>query len=849
VKVRRVFPRRTVAAIAGATAVLAGCLATSPLFLSSAATAATRLELQGRCPARVAANFTGSYLARDRIVSTLAGPAKSVAYAGRPAVTDQSVSLALTMPHDDGIYRSAIAVHREGGLGDLGVTARRGSNGVFVPDWFASQFHLAIGQSLGLAYVGAGALPVTIIGTYRDAVAAVSPEWCMLASAFQPNQFGDHQPPVLVFDDEGAAAQRGLFAGGRTTWVLPFAGNPTAATTASYLRTLRPLRGAGQRLGADFDVSILHARVATDLDFVTHRAREIRSFTDASMAPVRWSGALTGIALVVGVALLFARRHRRELRIRVLRGAHPFALGTQAAARVSGPVVVGAAAGAVAAGVLVHTFGPSPVVDGSSRSAAARLALVAVLVTLATVAATVAATSRAVDRRRSLVPRLTWLRRVPVELALAAVSLVAFRHLVQHGGVELAGADASRIDAWAVLFPLLLIWTVLLAAARPLRALLRRGRALGGTRSPAVMLGLRRAVNDPAVGMVTCGAVALCLATFVYASTLSTSINASLHAKAETFVGADQRVALTQVPALDAALARHATIVTRAQGRFRDASVTVLGVDPPTFARIAHWQRSFGSLSRSMAAIGERARGALPVVVAGTPLPGAGNDVVVHGRSVVVRVAATTRLWPSMQADDIFVVAERDALRRLGIDGIDEVWLRGAGNVSRARLTAGGAGIVYSVDQSSVLDFNNALPVRWSLGLLSALGLVAGLAFAAAELAIIDGRARARQLAYVMWQRMGLRAGAHRVACMTELAFPAAVGAVAATVTALLTARLVVDRLDALRSLPPPGTFVLSVPSLALGGVVVAAIVVVLAGWSQHVTESGNAVELLRVAE
>ncbi len=452
----------------------------------------------------------------------------------------------------------------------LHTLTRAGTNGVLAPDWFAAEFHVSAGESIGLAVSGGSRREVPVIGVYRDVESGPGlPAWCVLEPAFATNQFGDHRSPVLILDDAGARTYRGLFAHGETRWELPIAGTPTASTAATYLRDLAPARAAGTRIGAP---------VAGELDFVVHRAAQIRSFTSASIAPVRWSGALTGTGLVVAAALLFARRNRRELRIRVLRGARPARLGAEAAVRLTPPALAGAVAGVSAAAFLVRTFGPSSDLDTRGRFDAVWLSLLGVAVALAAVAVTVAVSSRVFDRQRP--PRPSRLRWVPFELVAAVVSFVAFRHLAHSGGVKLAGADASSVDPWAVLFPLLLVWTVLLALGRPAVAVLRRLRALGAGARPHVMLGVRRAVNDPAVGLVTCGAVALCLTTFVYASTLSTSIDSSLRAKAHMFAGADERVGMTSVEQLDPSLAGHATVVTRGQGTFGGAAVTVLGVDP-----------------------------------------------------------------------------------------------------------------------------------------------------------------------------------------------------------------------------------------------------------------------------
>jgi hypothetical protein len=188
-------------------------------------------------------------------------------------------------------------------------------------------------------------------------------------------------------------------------------------------------------------------------------------------------------------------------------------------------------------------------------------------------------------------------------------------------------------------------------------------------------------------------------------------------------------------------------------------------------------------------------------------------------------------------------------LARRGLNGIAEVWVKGLPDLAPNQLASPGAGVLFSVDLHSVFDYSNTLPVRWSLGLLGALGAVAGVAFAAVELAIVDGRARARQLAYLLWHRMGLRPRQHRLAGFLELGIPAVFGAAAAFVAALATVRLAIGHLDPLTSLPPRPGFVLSARPLLIGAVVLLAVLALLVGWSQRVSRSGDPLELTRVAE
>src|SRR5262249_54146109 len=162
------------------------------------------------------------------------------------------------------------------------------------------------------------------------------------------------------------------------------------------------------------------------------------------------------------------------------------------------------------------------------------------------------------------------------------------------------------------------IWSVLFALARPMLAVLRRARTFAAGARPPVLLGVRRAVTDPMVGLVTTGAVAVSLATFVYAATLSTSIDASLHEKAHSYVGGDVRVGGTSPPHLEAKVVPHSSIVTRGDATIGDTHVIVLGVDPKTFARATYWRGGYGNGDQQLAALAQPgAGGRLRVIVAG----------------------------------------------------------------------------------------------------------------------------------------------------------------------------------------------------------------------------------------
>jgi len=96
---------------------------------------------------------------------------------------------------------------------------------------------------------------------------------------------------------------------------------------------------------------------------------------------------------------------------------------------------------------------------------------------------------------------------------------------------------------------------------------------------------------------------------------------------------------------------------------------------------------------------------------------------------------------------------------------------------------------------------------------------------------------------------MGMTDGQHRLACVVELGFPVLLGATAALAIALFTVRVTVGHLDALGSIPPPAAFVLDPRPLVAGVIVAVSVLAALVVWVERVTRSGEALELIRVAE
>src|SRR5205085_115519 len=96
------------------------------------------------------------------------------------------------------------------------------------------------------------------------------------------------------------------------------------------------------------------------------------------------------------------------------------------------------------------------------------------------------------------------------------------------------------LDLLVLVFPMLILVAALGIISRLARSLLLRlRRSTHGRRSAAWFLALRRLAGAPHVALVMLSAAALPIGLLIYASAVTGSLGATIHAKTETFVGAD----------------------------------------------------------------------------------------------------------------------------------------------------------------------------------------------------------------------------------------------------------------------------------------------------------------------
>ncbi|WP_433300379.1 hypothetical protein ACQP2F_02930 [Actinoplanes sp. CA-030573] len=208
-------------------------------------------------------------------------------------------------------------------------------------------------------------------------------------------------------------------------------------------------------------------RFASGIGRIVATARATTETVRQRTRPVEWAATGVGLASVLAVALLSARRRERELRHAVAVGIAPVRVGGLWLLETLLPAVLGAALGWLVAWQLVVRLGPPGAVEESLLPAAtaAGLAALAGLVTVAGVGTAAAA------RRVRPVPPATVRRQPPWAPIIVVAALVAA------GGLLGAGGPAGGID---LLVPLLVLAAVGVVAGRLPGLLAARRRTLPG---------------------------------------------------------------------------------------------------------------------------------------------------------------------------------------------------------------------------------------------------------------------------------------------------------------------------------------------------------------------------------
>ena len=845
-------------AIVAVAALGAACLAGSPLYLSSVASGALQDELAQTCLADV------GVLIPMTSISTDDGHRLDEAATPLGRHTQPSVLTAFALVSADvggpGVPPTTVwLLDRPGQEANLGrPLAAPGDGEVLVPEWLGAPHGLHAGDTLSLHTADDNGVEqwrkaVRVANTYPAVPTRPEPAfWCGLRRLFRSPTSDPADPPtptLLAPLDDIATVGPGFRA---SEWELrpepKGLSRHDAAVLADrfdeFVVTARHLVGVQEQ-------SVNKLAGGDALRAVVRHAGTASAVVAGTMAPVRLAGLLAAVALLTAATALVARERERELRLRLLKGQSPGALGAHVAAGTAAPVIIGGIVGSALALLAVRSFGPAPELERAAVRSALQQTVLGVLVAVGVVGVVAAARVGGLVDGRSSTGRRTAVRFVPWELVPMVAAVAAFTRLDRIGGIQQIGARVAHADLGAQAFPLLAIVAPLAVLTRPLLWLLRRWRLAGGRLPPSLLTGLRRSLAEPAVTAAIVLATALAAGSFTLARTLTDSARTMLHDKATTFIGSDEAVTTDAVRALPSPFDAYGTVVLRAQGHSGDRSVDLLGVDPATFSRAVHWRadaadRPLGSLLSALRTAGSTGpTGATPVIVVGGALPEA-RLTTFDAKTVDVRPVGTAHWFPGFRNGALLVVVDRDALARSPFSRSTEIWLRDPPPDVVTQLTTAGVAARSPVDLTLVFDVTSFRTVRWAYATLSVLAVLVGVVVLLAQLLVLDARRQRRQAAHVLTARMGLGRGGEARGLVAEIAPALVVGAVVGTAIGCLVARLSVARLDSLRQLRPPARLVAD-PALLLPMVAALIVtVVVLAGAGLVMAARTRPMEVMR---
>ena len=661
-------------------------------------------------------------------------------------------------------------------------------------------------------------------------------------------------PPFILTDrTEFSRITEELREAGLFRWEFPVRGDGLTLPTARSLA--EQLRGAARGFhippaladAPDFQLG----GAQTLMSSVVTRADET---VNATRGPLQFLslGALAVALLVTATAGTYgAHRRRVEMTSLTAKGVTPLSLGAKGAFEAALPVIAGGLLGWAISLWLVRTLGPSPhITEEAIRESLAQLAL-ALLVGLLLLGCLTSLAARNTGRPRSS-RYLRVAALVPWDLLLLGLAWLSY---VQLSNRNPSATEAHEVDVFMLLFPVLFIAGATGMAIRLLRLGLQNLRLAKRHGPIAAFLASRRLASASGIALLLLSITASSVGMFVYSASLVKSGEATVEAKALVFVGSDVSVPLqTAVDVPD--LPFPSTIVRKIDGATLGSTletVDVLGIDPSTFADAAFWDESFAGRPLDEL-VGELRGGSDPLPVIAVALDRLEKDALMTG-GAEIPLAVTEHLdtFPGMLANRPLLIVDRSLLeaRSTGdyqLSGRLELWAEGSPDViletlNDERISLDGATTVDAVRRSASL-----LPLRWTFGLLQALGVAAGVITLVGILLYLQARQRARVIANAVMRRMGLAPSSGRAAVALELVGMLLIAFVIGAALAVLAAYLVYPYLDPLAGVPPGPLLKLPLGSIGVVGLLLL-LASSLGGWSvQKAADRANVAQEMRLA-
>ncbi|MEU4804290.1 ABC transporter permease [Actinosynnema sp. NPDC023587] len=704
---------------------------------------------------------------------------------------------------------------RPGATDHLDVLEGGGEDGLWVPRSIALTTDLRLGER----GMGGRLPPVTAI--YADVRDPLDAWWCSERHYVVPNTMrrDTDMPTSVVWVPDAASFD-----------ALPPELTPVVDVTVRFPSAVpktvdeaEDLLAAGTARVREYDD--MGIRVMSPLVLPVENARQTARNVRAAILPLTLISLLIGLAGVATVTVQWAQRRHTELRLLWVRGSGPAALGGRALLELGLPLLVGGLLGWGVARLLLPVYAPSTALPPGTSVTGALAVLVVVALSLVVTWATAAVRGHRVFQASTTGNRARRvLAAVPWELATAGLAVWAWLR-VQDSGLSSPTkiGGLPRIDAAALAFPLLVVLTAALVAARVARWALKASHRVSLWSRPAAQLAVRRlaAAAGPVTGVLLVGVLAV--GTIAVGTSIAGSQKTALDVKSGMYTGAESVVRVSDLIELPAALRGNSTVVGVSELHDRVGLV----VDPATFRDGAFPQDFDPALLDRPLRIGSAAEGEIA-------LPG------------LPRLAPAAHLASFPKLGTSGWVVPRDLIADPSDVGSWYVWsakpLREVGDA------LSDSGITYrnGVEKSRAIAGLPFLTIQWTFGFVAAIGAVLAVVAAMALLLAIEVRRRQNALSAAFSTRMGLRPSALLSSHLLELGALAVAAVVVGSAASAVGSGYAVPRLDPAPRLTPAPELPEVLPLLGVT-VVGSALVVLVAAWiAVRAVRSARIGELIR---
>ena len=837
--------------VAAATALLACFLGTAAILQASAAGgAAVTYQAGTTCPDSYGPVFGKGNIPVSAVPAVTAAVRRHAPAHGFSApVVGQYTSVLYGINFNgDPNYKIRLAYRDQAGLDNLALRQGARTPGLWLGNVVADAEHIGVGTRPGVG--GIGLPPVT--GIYSDLLDPPPRWWCSQQTGAVVDRLVNDPIDSIVFATDQKTFDDTVKAlGVPRLQILHISFYEPPPTTVSGAEDL--LRRSNELVAdvrADLTAQGLGNTVAADVPTFARSVQiseQAQSNVFVSILPLALISVLVGCAGIGTVALQWYQRRHAQLRLLSARGSGPGALGLLAVAELGLPVLLGGAAGALLARLLLGVYGPGGEPDAPDELLAGGVAAGVLAFSLALLTLVVAVRVHRefeLGRVRRKSNRMRLLAYFPWELLSAGMALLGWNRLAGYATASRLGNPLPQIDPLALTYPVFVVLTVGLLTARLAWLALRASHRARFWSRPALQLAIRRlaGARAPVTGVLVIGTLAI--GTLATGLGIANGQEEALQTKSSIFVGSNARID-TDSPigmgkvAMPPSLRGSSSVV----GELTGTGSVVLVIDPATFRDAAALDAvptaEFDDLLQK---ISQPGASGTPAIRIGHPakqqLPGGLPNAQVVGDLPVFPMIGTSTGY----------VISRTVLSTAQLNQVPKWSVLTNASLADATAALHDAGVYIPnrVSRDLALDGLPFMVVSWTFSFVALLGAVLGAVAILALLVAVEVRRRQNALAGALVLRMGMRPRTLLASHLLELGTLSGVAIAVGVVCGISVAGLSVPRFDpatflAPRSeLPDPAPFVLTV--LAVGVLVVA-----LAGWiAVRSVRTARTAELIR---